>query len=185
MDNPIRWIRNRITRLENRVSRQLRFGVVKGFDPVKDEVELSFGQGDPVPAKVMAMGAGNFKIRLTPSVGQTMIAIAPDGDARRMVALYGPWTGRNKSPSDHDDEMMIERGEMRTVYRKNAIEHHIGEVKVVQTASGFEFDGNVKIKGDLDVDGGVINNDGVYVGKSHEHTETEPGDSLSGPPPGG
>ncbi|KZL02268.1 MULTISPECIES: hypothetical protein [unclassified Pseudovibrio] len=167
-----------IRKLSRKVDRMIEYGVVTAYDPATETVMVKRDEGgDPVEAEWAFPMAGNFKFRITPSVGQAVELRRRGGDARQLTASNSPFTGKNKSPSSHPDELMIERGSTRLIMRDNHLEMHVGESQsIILTPDKILLNGN------FEHEGGYFKSHGVPVDHTHKHDKVAPGNAISGTP---
>ncbi|WP_319533418.1 hypothetical protein [uncultured Cohaesibacter sp.] len=75
----MRRLFNRISRLEHVSAKIIRIGNVVEVDNESDRVKVKVGDGDPIDARWSSLASGAIKIRVTPSVGQVVTLICPNG----------------------------------------------------------------------------------------------------------
>jgi len=169
-----------LRKLSRKVDRMIEYGVVTAYDPETETVMVKRDEaGDAVEAEWAFPMAGDFKFRITPSVGQAVELRRRGGDARALTASSSPFTGKNKSPSNHPDELMIERGATRLIMRDNHLEMHVGEGQSITLTPDKTL-----LKGNFEHEGGYFKSHGVPVDHTHNHGKVAPGNATSGPPVG-
>ena len=181
----------RVAELERRVAGTMRHGRVAEVDPAEAWVRLDFGAatggGRFLSPKVpYAQIAGALKVHTPPSVGQQMTVVAPAGDWQQAVAVPMTWSNQNNAPSDSGDEHVLTYGDWRITLRDNLLKFECGELTIEKTDGGMTLSvGGTRWSftgAGLTQTGGQIDHDGHRIDKTHRHTETATGPSLSGPP---
>lgn len=176
MSDPFTQIYRELKELRRAMERMVRPVEVKEWDPDKNTVEVSVGDGEPVEARVASLSSGALKVRMTPSVGQAMLMICPNGDARQAVVIPGDWTGQNASPSNESGECHITLGSATFTLADGKIVLSVGDASLTITAGGIET-----IK-DIDLNDGYVKSDGTVIDHTHKHTGVVAGMDISGVP---
>ncbi|SDQ99711.1 hypothetical protein [Pseudovibrio sp. Tun.PSC04-5.I4] len=177
---PFSEIYSKIRQLTRKVDRMIEYGVVTSYDPDNEKVMVQRDEGgEAVEADWAFPMAGDWKIRVTPSAGQAVELRRRGGDARQLTASSSPVTGKNKSPSNHADELMIERGDTRLIMRKELIEMHVGENQTLVIEPGV-----TRLKGNIEHEGGYIKSHGKPIDHTHKHKDVASGPDVSGEPVG-
>ncbi len=160
---------DRLVELERKVSEQerrnrnrKRTGVIEQVDPAKGLARVKIADGDRpylspwVPWKEVS--AGGTTSHIPPTVGQQVDIVSESGDMTDGVIDFS--THSNANPRPHDGpEAVIVHGGTRIV---------IGDGEVEITA-------NVKINGDLAVEGSSVTHNGTNIGDTHVHGGVAPG----------
>ncbi|WP_321446906.1 hypothetical protein [uncultured Cohaesibacter sp.] len=176
MSDPFTQIYRELKELRRAMERMVRPVEVKEWDPDKNTVKVSVGDGDPVEARVASLSSGALKVRMTPSVGQAMLMICPNGDARQAVVIPGDWTGQNASPSNETSECHITRGNATFTLADGKIVLSVGDASLTVTAGGIET------QGDIDLNGGYVKSDGKVIDHTHRHKDVVAGFDPTGVP---
>ncbi|WP_319413935.1 hypothetical protein [uncultured Cohaesibacter sp.] len=176
MSDPFTQIYRELKELRRAQERMVRPVEVTEWDPDKNTVKVSVGDGDDIEARVASLSSGALKIRMTPSVGQAMLMICPNGDARQARVIPGDWTGNNASPSSEAGECHITLGSATFTLADGKIGLSVGGSSLTMT------DGNIVTQGDVDLNGGYVQSDGKVIDHTHKHTEVVAGGDISGVP---
>lgn len=121
-----------LARMEWRLSRMRRPGVVEQYDPKTHKCRVRLGmKGDAKRGLTgwidveEASGAGTSRTTLT--VGQPVWVNCPNGDLRLAKASAGTFSDTYRSSSQEGDETRFERGSVRAAIRPDAGELSFGE----------------------------------------------------------
>lgn len=166
-------IYGRLAELERRNRNRKRTGTVKHVDHEKGlyRVALSEQGGKPYLTgwiRPKQLGAGLVKIDILLSEGEQVDVVSETGDltdAQIDLSSYSEQNARDNS----DIPFKLTIGQ--TVWGLS------GNEAVLEA-------GRVKIKGDVDFEGGYLRHRGKNVGDDHSHTKVVEGGDLSGPPAG-
>lgn len=182
----------RMAELERRLASSVRHGTVEEVDAKAGRVRLRMGGSDEEPFigpwVPYTQQAGGLKVHAPPTKGQQMTAINPTGDFRQAVAVPMTWSDQNKSPSDKGDENVLTYGNVVVGLKNNNLALTVGGVSIVQTGDGVTITGDVFIKGNVRVEGGIsaiggeFTHDDVDVGRAHRHRDVMPGTANTGIP---
>ncbi len=161
----------RIADLERRNRNRKRTGTVSQVDHEKGRyrVRLSEQGGTPYLTgwiKPKQLGAGFVKIDILLSEGEQVDVVSESGDltdAQIDLSSYSEQNARDNS----DIPFKVTIG--GTVWSLS------GDEAVLEA-------GKVRIKGDVDIEGGYLRHRGKNVGHDHEHTDVEKGGDNTGPP---
>lgn len=183
----------RVSDLEHRVSRQIRYGTVQEVRHRDGQIEVRARIGLDTegnhllsPWVPWAQTAGALKVHTPPTSGQQVRLMAPDGEARQAVAEPFTWSDDNPTPSDQLDRNVLTFGGWRIEWKEGGIEVGKGGTKLTIAEGSFKFEADGvthEITSDgLKTTGGRIEHDGKNIGKDHRHRDVEPGPALTGVP---
>jgi phage baseplate assembly protein gpV len=109
-------VNDRVTHIESRMDRTLRFGTVTDVDGKNHLIRMQIGVGPDgkTPHKSAwspySQIAGARKQHSVPSQGQQMLLIAVDGDFEQAKAIPFTWSDQNPSPSQDPNKDVDQRG---------------------------------------------------------------------------
>ncbi|MEN0088815.1 MAG: phage baseplate assembly protein V [Pseudomonadota bacterium] len=117
------------------MSRMERPGIVKEYDAEKHMVRLQLNPLDAEtpflsPWVQIEEAAGDGTTRTTPTIGQTMWLISPNGDIRTSKARFGQFSDKYKNGSTSDAETSISRGSSNVSITDGVIRITGGEVHI-------------------------------------------------------
>lgn len=179
----------RLADLERRVAGAMQPGPVAAVDPERQRVRLQIGvdaDGTPQlgPWIPYAQTAGALKVHTPPSVGQTMMAMAPGGDPEQAVAVPYTWSDANGSPSAKGDEHVMTFGDATVELRGGEIVVTVPRILLRCGGSTFELTGAglALVADSVGIEGSSLTHNGKNVGHDHRHRDVMPGPSLTGTP---
>ena len=171
-DEQIAQLFYRIAELERRARNRKRTGIIDqvgtGDNTGKYRVKLSGQNGTPYLTgwlKARSLAAGSVKIDVLRSKGEQVDVISENGDLTDAVIDLSTYSDIH--PRENAD---------------TPFHIKIGDTVIAVGGDGVTITGNVRIKGDLDVDGGAVRNDGTAIDKTHKHGGVMPGGALTGTP---
>lgn len=162
-------LERRVKEAERRGENRKRTGVITEVDNARGLARVLLEEGDPpyispwVPWKEIA--AGGISTHIPPTVGQQVDLVSESGDLTDAVIDFSTHSDANPRPHDGPEGVIV-HGATRIVLGD-------GEVEIIA---------NVKIKGDLKVEGGVLTHNDKDVGDTHVHGGVAPGGSNTDVP---
>lgn len=175
----------RIVELERKVAEQerrnrnrRRTGVVTEVDTAKGLARVKLSD-KPREYKTgwlpwLEVAAGGTSTHIPPIVGEQVDVVCESGDLTDAVIDFS--THSDKNPRPHDGPEMV-------IKRKNgSVRITVADDKVTIKANDVEIEANVKIKGNVDIEGDHVKHNGHRIDDQHKHKDTEPGAGVSGVP---
>ncbi len=163
----IRRLHEKIERAERRIALQTLPGKVKEKDAQKRLLRLQIGtssDGRPVLgpwSRWQEATAGGMKIHSEPADNEQMLLVSQSGTVgAASIATPGTYDKDHEAPSTSSDTAVLERGGGRIELGPNGI----------------------RLRGNVDIGGGILTHEDVNVGHDHAHTKVFTGEDLSGPP---
>jgi hypothetical protein len=171
----VRRLLQRIVEAERRIAATETRGKVKEVDPVKARARIVIGK-DEDGAEVLSpwlpykQQAGELKIHIPPTVGQTMAVRTASGDIEQGTLEPYHWSDDNPANSTEGTENVLSFGDVTVQLKHDGIYVDVGGTSYKFTAAGF------------DQDGGHQQHDGKNVGSTHVHGGVIEGDDdTTGP----
>lgn len=164
--DPLLQILERLAELERRQANTLRKVKVKENRYGKLVVEDGTGFVSGEVSQV-SMAAGNWKIDAPAAAGSQGLLFSPDGDPANGVFL--PCL-----PDDAHEAASIQTDTLRLISPNGK--------KITIHKDGFLIEGDVVIKGRLDVEGAGVTHNSKNIGDTHKHLDVVPGPDLTGVP---
>lgn len=176
LDEQIVDLYQKIDEINRRARNRKRKGAVAeigtGENAGKYRVRLSDQGGKPFLTnwiKGRVLGAGSVKIDVVRKVGEQVDVVSESGDM----------TDAEIDLSTYSDENARENGDNVPMHIK------IGETVIAASGDGVTITaGNIKLVGDVEIEGGSLTHNGVNVGDDHRHKDVMTGPAVTGPPEG-
>lgn len=174
-DAILRALLQRMIETERRMASTEIRGMVKQVDPKKAMARIVIAKdedGEDVlsPWLPYKQIAGDLKIHVPPTVGQTMSIKSASGDIEQGILEPFHWSDENPANSEEAEENVLTFGDVTVTLSKTGIKAEIGGVTFEFTGEGF------------DQSGGHHRHDGKNTGKDHVHSGViEGGDDTEGP----
>jgi len=142
---------SRIAELERKIANMMPVGPATEVDAKSQTFRMRIGGTDEKPQfspwAPYSQQFGKLKIHAPISKGQNMLLLCPNGDPQQAVGIPLCSNNANPSPSDKDDENVIEYGEATIKLKGDEI-----HVKRVVQEFHFKPDGGVEMRtGELSV----------------------------------
>ena len=168
------------------ISDMIRFGVIHALDGVRASVSIA---GLVTPALPMILLAGGFALWIPPTPGEQVVVLCPNGDITGGFILRG--IPCDAFPAPGGDAIAVLRMPDAATIAYDPDAHVLAITlptgKIILTAPEFDFTGDVKVTGKLDVSEVITSANDVVAGtvhlKTHVHKDTKPEvGSFSGVP---
>lgn len=185
------------------VSNLIRLGTIAHVDQGAARCRVASGDLTTDWIPWLAMRAGETVAWSSPSIGEQVVLLSPEGDPANAIALCGLYTDAVPAPASAAGQTVVTFAD-GAVLRYDADAHALDAVlpsggQVTITADGgvtingpltvngdTQINGNTGIDGDASVTGtATADTDVIGAGKSlksHKHTGVQTGGGISGPP---
>lgn len=177
----------RIAELERRVEGAVRKGKVMEVDEAKGLARIEVGRdsdGTPQagPWVRYSQVAGALKIHTPPTVGQTMMQVAPGGEFEQAALFPLGFSDSNESPG-RDENPVITFGALRLHLDGQTLTVTIPKLAIQAGGSTFNLtDEGLKLVANLVVEGEAMTHNDHDVGFTHRHPGVRRGDDQTDPP---
>lgn len=182
------------------LSELIRLGSIASVD--LDAARCTVRYGDPddedggaetPPIRWLAPRAGKTRSWSPISVGEQALLLVPDGQIAAAIAVVGIWSDQFPPPGSTLAELIEYADGARIGYDPEA--HALtailpaGATALVEATGGMILRGDVRIEGNIDLQGAMNATGDVTAGgislKSHKHGNIQAGSAQSGPPVAG
>ena len=170
--------------LAGRVGELLRYGRVESVDLASGRMTVAIGDITTQPVRWFTGGSGGTKVWSRAKVGEQVVLICPEGDIAGAIALRGVDCTAFPAVGDTDRELVRFEDGAALSYDPAAHDLEVvlpagATVKIV-APGGVRVESDVRITGDLTVDGDV--KAGTVSLRQHVHQDVATGTALSGVP---
>ncbi len=151
------------------------------------------GGAETPPIRWLASRAGQTRAWSPPSVGEQVLLLVPDGQIAAAIALVGIWSDAFPPPGSTLAELAEYADGARIGYDPQA--HALTAIlpacatALVEAPGGMILRGDVRIEGNVDLQGAMNATDDVIAAgislKTHKHGNVQAGAAQSGPPVAG
>lgn len=168
----------------------IRYGRIASVDLAGARVTVALGEIETQPLPWLSAGAGGTRVWSRPVIGEQVLLIAPEGDLVGAIALRGAHCDAFPPLADADREIVRFADGATLSYDPFAHELEVvlpaGAAVRIVAPGGVRLEADVRIAGDLQVDGKVTAADDVIGGgkslKGHKHLGVQAGGAVSGVP---
>ena len=178
----------------------IRLGSIASVDLAAARCTVRYGDPDDEdggaetpPIRWLAARAGKTRSWSPPSVGEQAVVLAPDGQFAGAIALLGIWSDAFPPPGSTLAELIEYADGARIGY--DPVAHALtailpaGATALVEAPGGMTLRGDVRIEGNIDLQGAMTATDDVTAAgislKTHKHANVQAGAAQSGPPVAG
>ncbi|MDZ5448964.1 phage baseplate assembly protein V [Labrys sp. ZIDIC5] len=157
----------------------IKAATITSYDPKRHAIKATI-QPDGFetgwfPHSVAHVGNG-FGIVAGPTPGDQIMVGFIDGDLESPVNLGRVHSDKERPPVAESGEVVIQSKGVTIKIDKDG---NIG----ITGGAGLNFTGqNIKLSGNVAIEGGTLTHEGVNIGHDHEHTAVQPGPANTGPP---
>jgi phage baseplate assembly protein V len=169
---------------------ELTYGQIASVDLATGRVTVTVGDIETQPIRWFTGGSSGTRTWSRPKAGEQVMIVAPSGDIAGAVALRGLDCTAFPPIGDPDRELV--QFEDGAVLAYNPTSHKLeailpaGATVSIIAPGGVTLDADVRITGDLLVDGKVAAAGDVKAGnvslQQHKHLGVQPGGGISGTP---
>lgn len=166
---------------------ELTYGRIASVDLSAGRVTVAMGDVETQPIRWFTGGSGGTRVWSRPKVGEQVMVIAPGGDIAGAVTLRG--LDCNAFPLIGDDARELIAFEDGAILAYDPDAHKLevvlpaGATVSIVAPGGVTLDCDVRITGDLLVDGKADVSDDVKAGtvslQHHKHPGVQPGSGTS------
>ena len=170
--------------LPDRLGDLARYGSIASVDLAAGRVTVAIGDVETQPIRWATGGSGGTRIWTRPKVGEQVMVLSPEGDIAGAIALRGLDCDAFPPIGDPDRELV--QFEDGAVLAYNPDTHMLeavlpaGATVAITAPGGVTLQADVRISGDLTVDGDV--KAGTVSLRHHAHQKVQAGTALSGEP---
>ena len=176
--------------LPGRIGALIRHGTIASVDLAAGTVTVGLGEIESQPVRWYTGGAGGTRVWTRPKVGEQVTLFAPEGDIKGAVAMRG--FPCDDFPPLADEARELVRFEDGATIAYDPATHKLeavlpgGATVSIVAPGGVTLDADVRISGDLQVDGkiaagGDITADNISL-VHHKHGLVKAGTDKSGAP---
>lgn len=166
------------------VGELIRYGRIASVDLPAGRITVEVGEVETAPSRWFTGGAGGTKVWSRPKVGEQVALLCPDGDIEGAIALRGVHCDAFPHIGDEDREVVQFEDGATLAYDPAAHALEIvlpgGATAKVVAPGGVTIEADVRIKGDLDVEGDV--KAGEISLSHHTHSGVQAGGAQTGAP---
>lgn len=169
---------------------ELTYGKIASVDLATGRVTVSIGDIETQPIRWFTGGSGGTRLWSRPKVGEQVMLVAPSGDISGAVAMRG--LDCNEFPPIADTSRELVQFDDGAVIAYDPTSHKLeailpgGATVSIIAPGGVTLDADVRISGDLRVDGKIDATGDVKAGnvslQQHKHLGVQPGAGVSGLP---
>ncbi|RXD05561.1 phage baseplate assembly protein V [Sphingomonas sp. UV9] len=169
---------------------ELTYGQIASVDLSTGRVTVTIGDVETQPIRWFTGGSSGTRLWSRPKVGEQVMLVAPSGDIAGAIAMRG--LDCDAFPPIGDTTRELVQFEDGAVIAYDPASHKLeavlpgGATVSIIAPGGVRLDADVRISGDLLVDGKIESTGDVKAGnvslQQHKHLGVQPGGGISGAP---